>query len=516
MTNILVIQNQGEGLSLQVASAPHLEVHVMVVKSIQEAIKTVLETAIEGIVSEYDLLDGNAIALLEALSCLSARIVPTIVIVPEHEAKSEIQLFRKGAKDLLIQDKQGHYLQRLPFVLERVLKEEQRYRNNTVLKKNSEAILGTVSDGMIGLDGANSITFVNTVAALYLNGTPASFVGKKIQEVSAHLGSSFLDAFQKAREDIQFRNQAVSLGEYVFEVGEDRYFVKVFLNPVFDEFLHLEATILSFRAFSESKPLKPEESKILSDLEVAIHANQLALYFHPQVDAVTQKLVGLEALIRWQHPQLGIVLPDVFIPVAEERGMISTIDQWAFNQACECCVTWEKQGLNSFKISVNLSVKELQREAFVKEIAETICRYDVNPSRLQFEMTESVFADDTQIVAHRLRQLKQMGFSIAIDDFGRGYSCLNYLSDLPIDMLKIDRTFIQRLALPDNERHRIILSAIIHLAKQLKVISVAEGIETQEQAEQLQTLGCDQLQGFLFARPMPFEEITDFIKESKA
>jgi diguanylate cyclase (GGDEF)-like protein len=253
--------------------------------------------------------------------------------------------------------------------------------------------------------------------------------------------------------------------------------------------------------------------RISNDLRLAIESNQLQLYFHPQLCAKSGELVGLEALLRWNHPELGMVPPTLFIPIAEEMGFIGNIGQWVLIKACESYLSWQEQGLTDFTVSVNLSIKELQSEYFVERIAQCIEHYPIDPKRLQFEITESIFANDAQAIIDKLHQLKSMGFQIAMDDFGTGYSCLSYLKDLPIDVIKIDRSFVQCLTFQDSQRHRSIIAAIIDLAKRLDMTTLAEGVETEEQAEYLRSIGCEHFQGFLFAKPMPFEETTNYIRK---
>lgn len=251
--------------------------------------------------------------------------------------------------------------------------------------------------------------------------------------------------------------------------------------------------------------------KLSSDLRLAVQSDQLELYFHPQLDAKTEKLAGLESLIRWFHPKLGLIPPNIFIPIAEEIGIIGDIGQWVFNKTCQCYLAWQKEGLENFTLSINLSIQELQRDEFISNVEKNIETYPINPNRIQFEITESIFAHDAQFVIHKLHHLKQMGFQIAMDDFGTGYSCLSYLKDLPIDMIKVDRSFIQSLSFQDNQRHKAIIGAIIDLAKRLGMTTLAEGVETEEQASYLRELHCDYFQGFLFAKPMPFAEATKYI-----
>lgn len=252
--------------------------------------------------------------------------------------------------------------------------------------------------------------------------------------------------------------------------------------------------------------------RLANDLRFAVQSDQLDIYFHPQISASTGALMGLESLVRWQHPELGLIPPSQFIPIAEEMGFIGAIGQWVLHKTCESYLAWKELGLVNFSLSVNFSVNELLRDDFLEDIIQCMHKYEIDPRRFQFEITESIFAHDAKGIINKLLQLKQMGFQIAMDDFGTGYSCLSYLKDLPIDIIKIDRSFVQALSLPNNERHKAIIATIIDLAKRLHMTTLAEGVETQEQAHYLTTMGCEYMQGYLFAKPMPFEQVTEFIQ----
>jgi EAL domain-containing protein (putative c-di-GMP-specific phosphodiesterase class I) len=206
-----------------------------------------------------------------------------------------------------------------------------------------------------------------------------------------------------------------------------------------------------------------------------------------------------------------LISPKQFIPIAEEMGFISSIGQWVFNKTCEIFTLWQKQNFKGFSMSVNVSVNELLLPDYIDTMIGIFEKYRIDPSNFQFEITESIFAQDPSMIISKLHQLKQIGFQLAMDDFGTGYSCLSYLKDLPIDVIKIDRSFVQSLSYSRNERHKAIIAAIVDLAKRLDMETLAEGVETKEQAEYLSSLGCEYLQGFLIAKPMPFEEATQFL-----
>lgn len=676
---------------LQAASLPHYETKIHSANGLKEAIKILLERKIDLVLVDSKLDDGDAVQFLEALSHLSPRVIPTIVLAQEYEEKLGFESFRKGAKDFILKDKHRHYLQRLPHVIEKVLKEETRYRENTRVKKNAEVILSTISDGVIGFDLTGKITFANPVAAMYLSQNFELMIGRSIFDILEHMEIDFMPSLRYAMEQVESTNHTAVVGQYSISLGHNKFpfLVKVNLTPIFTELMHLEGYILFFRDIAETKfptgkmhhmmvqddltgllnrkamlhrlehaisycnryqtscavlyidldgfkavndalghhygdelllkvsariqsvirdadvlarvggdefvvllthlnhtndagrvsvkinqslipafdlnnhsyyisasigiALYPNDSsdpeklvqcadvamgiakkrgknnyqyyksdlnieaeknmRISNDLRLAIQADQLELYFHPLLVAKTELVSGLEALLRWHHPEFGMIPPAVFIPLAEEGGLISILGQWVLGKACEYFVLWKKEGLENFDISINLSVKELQRDDFVDNVIECFANHQVDPKRFIFEITESIFAHDPEEIIKKLHQLKQLGCKIAMDDFGTGYSSLSYLRNLPVDIIKIDRSFVQTIGVERNERHEEVVSVIIELAKRLNIRTMAEGIETQEQAEFLKKLGCEYLQGFLFLKPAPYKEITAYLKE---
>lgn len=252
---------------------------------------------------------------------------------------------------------------------------------------------------------------------------------------------------------------------------------------------------------------------LANDLHIAIEKNQFELYFQPQVDCRDYKVIGLEALIRWNHPQKGMISPALFIPIAEQMGMICEVGRWVMNKSFESVLTFEQQGVTDFVLGINLSVNQFMRESFIDEVEQCLKRYKISPSRIEFEITESIFAHDIPYIIEKLNTLKEMGFQLVMDDFGTGYSCLSYLKDLPLEGIKIDRSFVQSMGGTDKNQYLAIVSAIITLAKQLNIKTLAEGIETIEQAQYLADLGCDHLQGFYFARPLPMQDCLEYLNK---
>jgi diguanylate cyclase (GGDEF)-like protein len=242
-----------------------------------------------------------------------------------------------------------------------------------------------------------------------------------------------------------------------------------------------------------------EQVELQRDLRLAMERGELALYYQPKVDARSAQVTGAEALVRWQHPTRGTVTPQVFIPVAERFGMIGALGAWVIDEACRQVRAWLDEGLR-IRVAVNLSVHQLRQEDLVPRIERALREHRVEPKLLSFEITESVAMEDTQATMRVFSELAQVGVLLAIDDFGTGHSSLAYLRKLPARQLKIDRSFVS-----DLERSAdalAVVDAVVSLAHALGLRVVAEGVENEAQRDLLLGLGCDELQGFLIARPM--------------
>ncbi|MFW2371484.1 MAG: EAL domain-containing protein [Gammaproteobacteria bacterium] len=248
-------------------------------------------------------------------------------------------------------------------------------------------------------------------------------------------------------------------------------------------------------------------------LNKAIEMEELELYYQPQVDAVTGQLVGVEALLRWNDPVMGVIAPLQFIPLAEETGLIVPIGDWVFEAACKQSKAWQQQGLDPIRIAVNLSARQFKQFNLFNNIQSTISRYGVSAELLEFELTESIIMQDVKESAQILNHLKGLGLSLAVDDFGTGYSSLSYLRRFPLDFLKIDRSFVKDITLDEGDA--AIARAIISLAQSLNLKVVAEGVETLEQLKFMQQHRCDYIQGFYYSKPIPADEIPNFIKSLK-
>jgi len=248
------------------------------------------------------------------------------------------------------------------------------------------------------------------------------------------------------------------------------------------------------------------------DLRRALDKHQFVLYYQPEVDLFTRKIVGVEALIRWAHPERGLIPPMEFIPLAEENGMILPIGDWGLAEACNQIRTWcsEDPRLNSLRVGVNLSARQFAREGLADHVEALLLQSGISSRQLGLEMTESSLIPNVGTAMEVLSSLRRLGVSLLMDDFGTGYSSLSYLNSFPFDVLKIDRSFIGRMT--TGEQPLQIVRTIIELARVLGMDVVAEGIETHEQYRLLRQMGCRFGQGFLFARPMSAEALTGLLQ----
>ena len=247
-----------------------------------------------------------------------------------------------------------------------------------------------------------------------------------------------------------------------------------------------------------------------SQLRLALAREELLLHFQPKIDLASGRLCSVEALLRWNHPLRGAVSPGDFIPLAEERGLIVPIGRWVVQAACRQIRSWRDAGFTPVPVAVNLSARQFASDTLVADIEDALTRYDVSPSELEFELTESALMAEPDRAAEVLERLGRMGIGIAIDDFGTGYSSLSYLKRFRARQVKIDRSFIH--GLPGDRDDVAITQAVIAMAHSLGLGVVAEGVETSDQLKTLRAMGCDQAQGFLLGRPMPAGQLQALLR----
>jgi len=248
-------------------------------------------------------------------------------------------------------------------------------------------------------------------------------------------------------------------------------------------------------------------------LRYALERGELQLYYQPQVNLQTGQIVGAEALLRWHHPERGLVSPDKFIPLAEETGLIISIGEWVLHTACKQTKAWQNAGFSSLRVAVNLSSRQFSQIDLRHQLVQILMETGLDPKYIELELTESMLVQNTEVAIRRLNALKALGVEIAIDDFGTGYSSLSYLQQFPFDILKIDRCFIRNIT--ENSNNAAITKAIIEMAKSLNLKLIAEGVETEAELSFVCKHKCDGMQGYLFSRPVPAHEFEQLLTSGK-
>jgi EAL domain-containing protein (putative c-di-GMP-specific phosphodiesterase class I) len=264
-----------------------------------------------------------------------------------------------------------------------------------------------------------------------------------------------------------------------------------------------------FRFFTEGDSENSlEQLELETDLRHSVAQNELRLYYQPQVDE-HGTIFGVEALVRWQHPKRGLIPPNRFIHLAETTGYIDTLGSWCLQTACRQLVTWQQTGLPIHRMAVNVSARQLANPAFLNMVFNTIEETRIDPRCLELELTESSLTNNPDHVFGLFSRLREKGIRIAIDDFGTGYSNLSYLARYPVDVLKIDKSFIDILG--EEEEKRSVVQAIILMAHAMNMETVAEGVETRTQKNRLLNWSCDLLQGYFYSCPRPPEQIVELL-----
>ncbi|MCE9551243.1 MAG: EAL domain-containing protein [Betaproteobacteria bacterium] len=260
---------------------------------------------------------------------------------------------------------------------------------------------------------------------------------------------------------------------------------------------------------NELNKLALERISTIQKLRHAEGRQEFCLHYQPQVDLRNGRIIGVEALLRWNNPEAGMIPPGYFIPIAEETGLIIPIGEWVLREACRQNSEWRMLGLPEITVAVNLSAVQFRQNNFIEMIQSVLCEYSLEPSGLALEITEGAVMHNAEASIALLLELKAMGLQIAVDDFGTGYSSLSYLKRFPIDKLKIDQSFVRDITVDSDDA--AIVSTIINMARTLKLKVIAEGVETAEQLSFLKNQECDEMQGYYFSKPMPPEKITSLL-----
>ena len=253
-----------------------------------------------------------------------------------------------------------------------------------------------------------------------------------------------------------------------------------------------------------------DKLELQGEIRKAIEDKSFEVYFQPQIDLNSEQIIGFEALVRWNHAERGVVLPAEFIPAAEESGLIVQLGEFVLREACKKLKKWQNEGYVKQILAVNLSARQFKDRDFMEKVMNIIKETEIDPRQLELEITESMALDDLEYAIKTLKQLKEIGVSFALDDFGTGYSSLNYLKRLPVNQLKIDKSFMDRVL--EDRSDRKIVETIIALAQDLDLIVIAEGVENLEQANFLKSVRCNKAQGYLYSRPVREVDIQEFLQ----
>jgi len=325
-----------------------------------------------------------------------------------------------------------------------------------------------------------------------------------------------------------FNSAIMDTVKEVFQIGSQRIFITISLGIVrfphdgncsadliqnLDAALHLAKksgkNCVKFYDTSLSDDIN-EKMALLTDLRDAVINNEFEVYFQPQINANNEKLIGMEALVRWIHPTMGIIPPIKFIPIAEDYDLIKDIDFFVMRSAMESFIVWKKESPSIGRLSLNLSIKLLEDHTYIPYLKETLLRLSFDPDWLELEVAESQIMDDPKRSIEMLEEIQALGINISIDDFGTGYSSLAYLQKLPVSKLKIDRSFV--IDLPHSQSAATLVKLIINLADSLDLHVIAEGIEDIEQKNFLLENNCSTIQGYFYAKPLTHLDMTEFIK----
>jgi diguanylate cyclase (GGDEF)-like protein len=480
--------------------------------------------------------------------------VPIIVLTGNDDGALALSAVKAGAQDYLFKGKLDRELlvRSMQYSIER-----KRYQEELEHHANYDALTGLPNRNLLH-DRLKQAVFVqryvHPIAVVFLdldhfkiiNDSLGHTQGDKLLATTAERlhstvrdgdtvarlgGDEFVLVLNDAKEDVIFRAmQRIldSVGEPMMIGGQELCItcsagVSVYPQDGDDvETLLKNADAAMYRAkergrnnfqfyTSEMNALVHERLALEHNLRRALERNELLLYYQPKVDVATGVIIGAEALVRWQHPQWGLILPMRFIPIAEETGLIVPIGEWVLRTACVQNRKWQDAGLRAMAVSINLSARQFRQEGLVRTVRQILSDARLRPEHLEIELTESMVMHDVETAIGILRGLKSLGIRLSVDDFGTGHSSLSYLKRLPIDTLKIDRSFVAHIGDPDEQDDGVLAQAIISLGHTLKLNVIAEGVETDAQLDFLRAHHCDEVQGYYFGKPMPADEFAEIV-----
>ena len=423
--------------------------------------------------AHYDTLTG-----LPNRNLLHDRILHAIVSAPRHKTKVAI-LFLDLDRFKIINDNLGHSIGDL------LLQAVTERLKGCLRSSDTIARLGG-DEFLIVIPDLRDATYAATVAQKILDSLSRHYVIRDIElHTTVSIGISLYPDDGTANEEL-IANADVAMYR-AKEIGRNNY---QFFAPAMNDRSYERLTF---------------ENK----LRRALERREFVIHYQPQVNSMTGLIIGAEALVRWQHPKMGLVSPGMFIPIAEESGLIIRIGEWVLREVCRQAKAWQEEGLPPIPVAVNLSAVQFRQNNLVEMVDDALKESGLDPHCLELEITESGIMQNSETSVHTLRLLKQMGLKLSVDDFGTGYSSLSYLKKFPIDKLKIDQSFVRDITTDQDDA--AIINAIIGMANSLKLRVIAEGVETVEQQNFLNANGCFESQGYYFCKPLPAEEFRELL-----
>lgn len=533
------------------------------VTSLEKTFELIHESCIDSLFIDIDLLEGNAANAIYHLQQSNFEI-PIIVILSEEDEAQATEMQKAGAQDFILK---SEIEEKIVLRAIRYAKEKNQLLNQLQKSHDLEHHLA-YHDFLTGLpnrllfqDRLNqavvqckrskdevALFFLDLDGFKKINDTlghsfgdqllkmVASRLKRAIREsdtVSRFGGDEFTVLLQKVKSATDTKTIAKKILDILskpFMINEREIYIttsigiSLFPKDANDsETLVKKADVAMYRAKSAGKnnymhyTFSMDESLFESltlenSLRKAIKQDHLVVYYQPQIEVTTGKIFGLEALVRWQHPDYGLIPPDRFITLAEETGLITEIDEWVLRKACEQTKTWHSAGFKNLKIAVNLSGRNFKQKNLFERFNGILKDTGFPAEHLWVEITEKSIVSNIEQTIEVLHQLKNIGLKIALDDFGIAYSSLNYLKRLPIDMLKVDRSFVA--GIPADRDDSAISTAIVVLAKSMMLQVIAEGVETKEQLMFFKALNCEGMQGYLFGKPQTAASITSLLQSN--
>ena len=520
------------------------DIQIVNVATLAEAVSQLQLDKFDVVLLDLHLPDGSGLQCLDAIQAVDSEI-PVVVLSGQDDEEFAVSVLNKGAQDYLVKwEGQGHSILRsIRYAMERKKADlrltylaqydpltgipNRQFFNDQLTRATARARRDGRKVTLLYLD-LDAFKVVNDTLGHDAGDRLLQEVADRIRrsvrtgDVVARLGG---DEFAVMLEGLASPRDVEAMASGLLEIISKPYHIAdrqltittsigitVFPSDNADTQMLLKNADIAmyqakdsgrnnFKFFHQAMHASlVEYHELERDIREALQLGQFRLAYQPKVNVHINQLQGLEALLRWNSPTRGTVHPNDFIPVAEESGHIIPLGYWVLDEVCRTIISWRNKGLTLVPVSVNVSARQFQQPEFHKRIADVLHKYDIDPSLIEIELTEGLMMEDTEAAQRELAQLKKIGLRISIDDFGTGYSCLSYLRRFPIDVLKIDRSFVKEIGTSrDGES---IIDAIISLAKSLRLETVAEGVETPAQLNYLLDHGCHVVQGFLFGKPM--------------